>query len=53
MSNVDFDNPYFCVKCGRRWGDHLTEIELSKNPQACRFVPKPGNVDYGKIDRGV
>lgn len=40
---IDFSNPEFCAKCGRRWGDHLTEYALQKNQFACRFVRKDGS----------
>jgi hypothetical protein len=36
---IDFDNKEFCKKCGKRRGDHLTEIALEANPYACPFVP--------------
>lgn len=36
---IDFDRVGFCQKCGRRWGDHLTDYALRViNPIACRFV---------------
>lgn len=30
----------FCAKCGRRWGDHLTELALERYPNACRYEEK-------------
>ncbi len=38
--------PGFCSKCGKRWGDHLTDYALKHtNPYACRFQPKPGEIN--------
>lgn len=34
---VNFNRTGFCKKCGRRWGDHLSDIALENNPNACRF----------------
>lgn len=34
---IDFNRPGFCKRCGRREGDHLTELGLKQNPNACRF----------------
>ena len=39
---VDFSNPDFCKKCGRRLGDHLTDIALDENQYACRFESHNG-----------
>ena len=39
---VDFNNPDFCKKCGRRNGDHLTDYARSKNPRACKFKSHNG-----------
>lgn len=35
---IDFDNPDFCAKCGKRNGDHAY-----RNKFACQFVPKNKN----------
>lgn len=37
---VDFSNPSFCAKCGKRWGDHLSEAGFKINPRACKFQRK-------------
>ena len=37
---VNFSDPTNCQKCGRPWGNHLSEHALAQNPRACRFVKK-------------
>ena len=35
---IDFENPSNCKRCGKPWGNHVTEITLKKNPKCCPFV---------------
>ncbi len=42
---VDFNNPDFCARCGKRNGDHLTDFARRGRPKACPFVKKLNNVN--------
>lgn len=34
--NIKFNAPEHCKKCGKPPGNHLTNITLDKNPNACK-----------------
>ena len=36
--------PGRCAKCGKRWGDHLTEQAIRENGGGCKFHPLPGEI---------
>ena len=42
---LQWEYPGFCAKCGKGWGDHLSDLALESRPRACKFEAVQGEID--------